>query len=625
MPNEAPQTESQQAPRRRVRTGCLTCRSRRRKCDETKPKCRRCSEKGLSCRYGIQVTFLKSNASGLSSSEAKSLNGTPGYKRIKFVDDSDAENDTTEIFEPSPAETPKTNAESPSHAINLPSISHIINREDYVASPGVFRGDVDLTNDESITVERVSPIYQSNDFAAIVETSADAPRVTISPEALGTPANAGRYEVIQEWTHPPVSERNAIQYALSSQDIIPYQIGGASTPSRDTVQATTGSLAKEELEINLLQFYRYNVAPWLDLGDLEQTLGMEILQVFKQSATVQQAILKVSARKQLLSIDSDTEALNSMQVMSQDGWTREEMAPPFDIPEFFAHWLRALTDFISSSPCEWRKVVVENMNVLRGLNMQYLDSKISRAMYWLWSRMDLASAIISSRQPILQLEDPDQAFDFHRSLENYFRRSIFLLHCSLSISFNNKEDAADHDADVGSNFISSLKSLPVLERWKVVWLETQRWFTQRPPELQPVLNFQGPGTDSEAILDDCSFPLILFTTPLALMANIAHHVSCLTLLSHKPRLVKPSTDRTSSVSAVWHAQHIAGIATNNVFSEALDPLLLASLLVAAKRMSHGSQQMTMIETLSRIHQLSGLHVDSEIEFLKDEWNLSQQD
>ncbi|KEQ81865.1 hypothetical protein M438DRAFT_64434 [Aureobasidium pullulans EXF-150] len=38
--------------RRRSRTGCLTCRKRRRKCDERKPSCRNCSTRSVTCTYG---------------------------------------------------------------------------------------------------------------------------------------------------------------------------------------------------------------------------------------------------------------------------------------------------------------------------------------------------------------------------------------------------------------------------------------------------------------------------------------------------------------------------------------------------------------------------------------------
>lgn len=41
----------------RSRSGCLTCRDRRIRCDEGTPDCRNCFQKGLSCRRGVQLKW----------------------------------------------------------------------------------------------------------------------------------------------------------------------------------------------------------------------------------------------------------------------------------------------------------------------------------------------------------------------------------------------------------------------------------------------------------------------------------------------------------------------------------------------------------------------------------------
>ncbi|GLA48024.1 hypothetical protein AnigIFM63604_003054 [Aspergillus niger] len=42
----------------RTRTGCWACRSRRVKCDETHPVCRRCARNNRCCEYSLQLTWL---------------------------------------------------------------------------------------------------------------------------------------------------------------------------------------------------------------------------------------------------------------------------------------------------------------------------------------------------------------------------------------------------------------------------------------------------------------------------------------------------------------------------------------------------------------------------------------
>ncbi|KAJ6103439.1 hypothetical protein N7486_005866 [Penicillium sp. IBT 16267x] len=53
MPRKPTPTDKQ-----RVRTGCLTCRKRRRKCDEQKPRCANCEVKGFTCKYGSDLAFM---------------------------------------------------------------------------------------------------------------------------------------------------------------------------------------------------------------------------------------------------------------------------------------------------------------------------------------------------------------------------------------------------------------------------------------------------------------------------------------------------------------------------------------------------------------------------------------
>ncbi|EXJ94142.1 hypothetical protein A1O1_02535 [Capronia coronata CBS 617.96] len=45
----------------RSHTGCWTCRSRRVKCDESRPVCSRCSRSGLTCGYDIRLTWQDDN------------------------------------------------------------------------------------------------------------------------------------------------------------------------------------------------------------------------------------------------------------------------------------------------------------------------------------------------------------------------------------------------------------------------------------------------------------------------------------------------------------------------------------------------------------------------------------
>ncbi|KAH7364835.1 hypothetical protein BKA65DRAFT_533358 [Rhexocercosporidium sp. MPI-PUGE-AT-0058] len=55
-------------PQLRTKTGCLTCRQRRKKCDERKPRCVSCTRNAIDCRWGEKPSIRHSNTSTTSDS-----------------------------------------------------------------------------------------------------------------------------------------------------------------------------------------------------------------------------------------------------------------------------------------------------------------------------------------------------------------------------------------------------------------------------------------------------------------------------------------------------------------------------------------------------------------------------
>ncbi|KAF7563244.1 hypothetical protein G7046_g848 [Stylonectria norvegica] len=95
--------EQQPSRHTRTRTGCQRCRVRRRKCDETKPRCGRCAEANVSCEYTTRVTFLEKNIRSqlpvqLSSVTEPVPNHT-GYAAIEFVNEGSDNRDTRRFDE----------------------------------------------------------------------------------------------------------------------------------------------------------------------------------------------------------------------------------------------------------------------------------------------------------------------------------------------------------------------------------------------------------------------------------------------------------------------------------------------------------------------------------------------
>ncbi|KAE8338011.1 hypothetical protein BDV24DRAFT_153892 [Aspergillus arachidicola] len=143
--------------------------------------------------------------------------------------------------------------------------------------------------------------------------------------------------------------------------------------------------------------------------------------------------------------------------------------------------------------------------------------------------------------------------------------------------------------------------------------------------MRPILDISGVEADEINTGNCSSFPILIYTSPLALLANTIYHISSFLLLIHKPRLLKTLPGPKRFTSRIWHAQAIAGSATSNEFKEQWDPILIASLLTVAPEMTHKSQQSILLNLLSSITTVTGIKLDSEIDDLRCGWNISQYD
>ncbi|KAH8657698.1 hypothetical protein BX600DRAFT_499785 [Xylariales sp. PMI_506] len=84
MSDEAPQILKQR--HRRVRTGCERCRAQRRKCDEEKPRCRRCANASATCKYIADVFFQDKNFQQLSTDTIFGPSSTTTMREYPMVE-----------------------------------------------------------------------------------------------------------------------------------------------------------------------------------------------------------------------------------------------------------------------------------------------------------------------------------------------------------------------------------------------------------------------------------------------------------------------------------------------------------------------------------------------------------
>jgi hypothetical protein len=175
-----------------------------------------------------------------------------------------------------------------------------------------------------------------------------------------------------------------------------------------------------------------------------------------------------------------------------------------------------------------------------------------------------------------------------RDTFKYANEPLFLCAQALNFSYGELVDFATPPGNRVAGWLSLVDDL-------------NTWYTRRTNEFQSILEVDGPEDD---------IPTIMFTNGAGVFANQLYHTAMLLLLLHKPRTARlPSARRTSTMSLLWNIRRICGIALNNNLRSNWDPSLVASLVVAAKRMTHEVQHKTILDGLDRIGSLTSWDID----------------
>lgn len=153
------------------------------------------------------------------------------------------------------------------------------------------------------------------------------------------------------------------------------------------IQAPTSS----NRETDLLRHFRYNLSPWIDVGDPECPFGIKILLLARSKRSLCAAILALSARQRSLIArpqnhrdDHDLENSVKFREEAEHGLAFEE-----DLVRHVGQAILMLGDFFASSPLQWRNLLFYQMGVPDGIaSLAALeDGELSEPLFWLRFRI----------------------------------------------------------------------------------------------------------------------------------------------------------------------------------------------------------------------------------------------
>ncbi|CAE6397341.1 unnamed protein product [Rhizoctonia solani] len=257
----------------RSNTGCLTCKTRRKKCDETKPKCLRCQRLGVECPGYIYVPY--------KNRRVQKLRTLPAPPRMDIP-----------LFRGSPVEPYHGPPSYPYYPSTLSDYT-----PQYPSGTLDFQGELGYlqsgaTTTDNIDISSVDNPMPAGDLAPLTRPDlldfnssqthypmlGDLSRLS-SPSASMTPGQASLFQDLlslgyHQDSHPPISSHNS---SLPSISPLPTQISldeiSDETEDDDPEDAITiisyMPTLDPNVESNTLPFILQNYATWVTRRSFE--------------------------------------------------------------------------------------------------------------------------------------------------------------------------------------------------------------------------------------------------------------------------------------------------------------------------------------------------------------------
>lgn len=554
--------------------------------DEGKPVCQNCKSKSLSCRYGLNVTFVESK----SQAAFKLPEEATIYPTLRFVQ-----------------VPPASIEESPSPVSSLPGPSRqsiLVREVENQELPELQQQIPNTPAPDSAPVSFATPyeLGLCNNVPSTRQRQESVSTSTSSPSAgLLNPSHHFR-----PWS-PAVSPS-------SPSFILPQerQPSLEELHKQPNIVLTNGPLdSRERYELDLLTYYRYQIAPRLDLGVGGSYFGVRVLLRAERSPQLYYAILALSSCQRAATDPSyqkeDETQLNHYRLKAQ-----EDVQPQEDEDRRIITVLLALKDLLLASPRSWTDGTAF-------LHISFGSTDVVNMLEDTWqvsARMKLAASLVgastsASGNLSFVVQGATPVFLGQRlTHKEQLRQTFSILGRALMMTPSD------------SNSRQSL-GLPLNSLWQSCWSDNQLWYSARNGEMQQVFEVDQAGilpTQQQVV--HTPFPIIVFSNTCALMANLVHHLAALYLLHHKPRLTKALAEAGSSTSPVWHAQRLVGIVTSFDEAEVLDALVVAAILYASRRLSHPAQLAMVVSILRKASATTGLKLEEEIQNVESAYRMT---
>ncbi|KAH8812960.1 hypothetical protein F5884DRAFT_786808 [Xylogone sp. PMI_703] len=484
----------------RTRTGCLTCRRRGKKCDETLPCCINCSRASRTCKYGQLIRFkpVSSKSQQIAHPlQRQDVDFTPQWRNTL---DLNQKGSTQTRIESGPAPTVSRRAPKPTLLDNRPTSPSCLAA---LSSPSSLENldEHPQTAPEVTSSQRLDSISNMSETAHVTsDTTWRFAEVTSSvwvtdqhmPNIAWSPMAS------------PISRQN------HSNEVI--------HASSATNQSGVTTVITPEEEASLVQSYLQHVGRWMENSDPDRHFTLKCVHEIISDDTCKASILAISSRYQTFTNSNYPSRLslelyqNAVQKLLNSSLIRT------DCGTLVSCVLLAVYEMMTSKYSDWLRHLEGCAALLRSNGWNASTGGLVSSCFWSYAKVDIWAAFCNETTtliPPVSWFNDSQALLLRRDIE-YAEHSTTLVWILARII----------------NFISSMKTQSTYENkteWADLWRALEGWESISPSSTKPIIRLAS-GSDQHRNIEMNPFSKIVYASHTSAIAWTMYHTGIVLLL-----------------------------------------------------------------------------------------------
>lgn len=647
-----PEVKTESHKRKRVRTGCLTCRKRHRKCDELHPRCQNCEQKGFDCFWPVKTEIFVNNSQTDFTSPHKRRVGNRIGDRILSTLQLEK---IPALIDPLTTKPSPCTFESLSLKQRSSSLDTGLPRKPIAEFTGMAESPINFTTTNALDkysyhLQAISllPCNSKMDLPTLLngsdlKSTTDTVTSGLSPRSFKDSPNSiddffsnitddssilefndynNLHNILRDFMYLKKNNNNEFEdlNVFLPEDVRTFE--DLIDVHSDVVEPQLTDIERTEL----LRNYAMVCAPSLEMFDTDKHFSREIPRLAMECPALLYACLAYSAKHmERLNPTYPKEKLVELYRYSLQELIPTIKTSSFDLKIVCACVLLCCLEMMSSSPMNWRRHLEGCFALFTSFNINgFSENSLSRALFWAFARMDICSSIISEQPTIIPFKNwiPQAWSEYnllseftlskYHKLDMYANYMVFLCSRVMNLLYNDKLEL---DFDV---------------EWERLLDELKEWELNRPPDMLPIISFfdasqLNPNHGTPERQHTSPFPTALFTNSPAISGNQMFHMAVILMMQNKPRLFKlpltPTGNKYSMIhrSIMSHARQIIAISVTNrdhgLWINMIQPFWILGKLMGAE-----DEQKLILKTIKELEELTGWAIAWRGRDLVEYWN-----